>query len=126
MAGTTRDAVDSPFENQYGRYLFIDTAGIRRKSRVDDRIEKFSVLRAQMAIERADVCLILIDAPGGRHRAGHQDRRYGPRGGQGSVVVVNKWDLVEKDGKTMDRMRKDVLRGPEFHVLCPGYCLFPP
>ena len=119
MAGTTRDAVDSPFENQYGRYLFIDTAGIRRKSRVDDRIEKFSVLRAQMAIERADVCLILIDAREGVTEQDTKIAGMAHEAGKASVVVVNKWDLVEKDGKTMDRMRKDVLRDLSFMSYAP-------
>ncbi len=119
VAGTTRDAVDSPFENQYGRYLFIDTAGIRRKSRVDDRIEKFSVLRAQMAIERADVCLILIDAREGVTEQDTKIAGMAHEAGKASVVVVNKWDLVEKDGKTMDRMRKDVLRDLSFMSYAP-------
>ena len=83
MAGTTRDAIDSYFENEKGKFCFIDTAGMRKKSKVDDRIEKFSVLRSTMAIERSDVCLHSNRRPGGGHRAGHQGGRPGPRGGQG-------------------------------------------
>ena len=101
LAGTTRDAVDTPFENQYGRYVFIDTAGIRRKSRVEERVEKFSVMRAQLAIERADVCLILID---GRDGVTEQDTKIAGlahEAGKASIIVVNKWDLVEKETGTM-------------------------
>ena len=110
VAGTTRDAVDTPFENEYGKYVFIDTAGIRRKSRVDDRIEKFSVMRAQLAIERADVCIIMLDARDGVTEQDTKIAGMAHEAGKASIIVVNKWDLVEKDGKTMDRMRKDVYR----------------
>lgn len=119
MAGTTRDAVDSPFENQYGKYLFIDTAGIRRRSRVDDRVEKFSVLRAQMAIERSDVCLIMIDAREGVTEQDTKIAGMAHEAGKASIVVVNKWDLVEKDSKTMDNMRKEVLRDLGFMSYAP-------
>ncbi len=119
MAGTTRDAVDTPFENQHGKYVFIDTAGIRRKSRVDDRIEKFSVMRAQLAIERADVCLIMIDAREGVTEQDTKIAGMAHESGKASVVIVNKWDLVEKDGKTMDKMRKEVLRDLSFMSYVP-------
>ena len=119
MAGTTRDAVDTPLENQYGRYLFIDTAGIRRKSRVDDRIEKFSVMRAQLAIERADVCLIMIDAREGVTEQDTKIAGLAHEAGKASIVVVNKWDLIEKDSKTMDKMRKDVMRDLSFMSYAP-------
>ncbi|MGI5935919.1 MAG: ribosome biogenesis GTPase Der [Oscillospiraceae bacterium] len=108
IAGTTRDAVDRAFDNEYGKYVFIDTAGIRRKSRIDDRIERFSVMRAQMAIERSDVCLILIDAQEG---VTEQDKKIAGlvhEAGRASIIVVNKWDLVEKDAKTMDKMRQQI------------------
>jgi len=108
VPGTTRDAVDSLFENEYGAFNFIDTAGIRRKSRVDERIEKYSVMRAQMAIERSDVCLILID---GNEGVTEQDTKIAGLvhdAGKASVIVVNKWDIVEKDSKTMDRMREKI------------------
>jgi len=119
VAGTTRDAVDSYFENKYGKYLFIDTAGIRRKSKVDDRIEKFSVMRAQMAIERADVCLIMIDAREGVTEQDTKIAGLAHEAGKASIIVVNKWDLVEKDGKTMDRMRKDIQRDLSFMPYAP-------
>ena len=119
VAGTTRDAVDSLFENEQGRFMFIDTAGIRKKSRVDDRIEKFSVMRAEMAVERADVCLIMIDA---RDGVTEQDTKVAGlvhEAGKASVIVVNKWDLVDKDTHTMDKMRKDVMRDLAFMGYAP-------
>ena len=84
-------------ENKYGKYIFIDTAGIRRKSKVDDRIEKFSVMRAQLAIERADVCLIMIDAREGVTEQDTKIAGLAHEAGKASIIVVNKWDLVEKD-----------------------------
>ena len=119
MAGTTRDAVDTPFENKYGKYVFIDTAGIRRRSKVDDRIEKFSVMRAKLAIDRADVCLIMIDAREGVTEQDTKVAGLAHEAGKASVVVVNKWDLVDKDGKTMDKMRKDVMRDLSFMSYAP-------
>ena len=108
IAGTTRDAIDSRFDNDYGKYVFIDTAGIRRKSRVDDRIEKFSVMRAQLAIERADVCLIMLDAREGVTEQDTKIAGLAHEAGKASIVIVNKWDLIEKDDKTMDKLRKRV------------------
>ena len=119
LAGTTRDAVDTAFENKYGKYVFIDTAGIRRRSKVDDRIEKFSVMRAKLAIDRADVCLIMIDARDGVTEQDTKIAGLAHEAGKASVVVVNKWDLIEKDGKTMDKMRKDVLRDLAFMSYAP-------
>ncbi|MEG1460529.1 MAG: ribosome biogenesis GTPase Der, partial [Oscillospiraceae bacterium] len=119
VAGTTRDAVDSMFENEFGKYLFIDTAGIRRKSRVDDRIERFSVMRAQLAIERCDVCLIMIDAREGVTEQDTKVAGLAHEAGKASIVVVNKWDLIEKDTKTMDIMRKDVMRDLSFMSYAP-------
>lgn len=119
VAGTTRDAVDTPFENEYGKYVIIDTAGIRRKSRVDDRIEKFSVMRAQMAVDRADVCLIMIDATEGVTEQDTKVAGMAHEAGKASIIVVNKWDLVEKDGKTMDIMRADVMRDLSFMTYAP-------
>lgn len=119
VAGTTRDAVDTRIENKYGRYNFIDTAGIRRKSKVDDRIEKFSVMRAQLAIERADVCLIMIDA---REGVTDQDTKIAGlahEAGKASIIVVNKWDLIDKETGTMEKMRKDVLRDLSFMSYAP-------
>lgn len=119
VAGTTRDAVDSRVDNKYGKYVFIDTAGIRRKSKVDDRIEKFSVMRAQLAIERADVCLIMIDAREGVTEQDTKIAGLAHEAGKASIVIVNKWDLVEKDSKTMDTMRKDVMRDLSFMSYAP-------
>ena len=119
MAGPTRDAVDSFFENKLGKYLFIDTAGMRKKSKVDDRIEKFSVLRATMAIERADVCLILIDANEGVTEQDTKVAGLAHEAGKACIIVVNKWDAVEKDDKTMDRMREDVRRDLAYMTYAP-------
>ncbi len=110
VAGTTRDAIDSYFENETGKYVFIDTAGMRKKAKVDESIERYSVLRAQMAIERSDVCLILIDAQDGVTEQDTKVAGMAHDAGKASIIVVNKWDLVEKDGKTMDRMREDIRR----------------
>ena len=110
IAGTTRDAVDTMFENEQGRYMFIDTAGIRRKSKVDEKIEKFSVMRSQLAVERADVCIIMIDARDGVTEQDTKVAGLAHEAGKACIIVVNKWDLVEKDGKTMDRMREDIRR----------------
>lgn len=119
VAGTTRDAVDSYYENTTGKYLLIDTAGMRKKSKVDDRIEKFSVLRATMAIERCDVCLILIDANEGVTEQDTKVAGLAHEAGKACIIVVNKWDTIEKDGKTMDRMREDVRRDLAYMTYAP-------
>lgn len=119
MAGTTRDAMDSYFENQKGKYLFIDTAGMRKKSKVDDRIEKFSVLRATMAIERADVCLILVDANEGVTEQDTKVAGLAHEAGKACIIVVNKWDAIEKDDKTMDHMRQDIRRDLSYMTYAP-------
>lgn len=119
VAGTTRDAVDSYFENEQGKFLFIDTAGMRKKSKVDDRIEKFSVLRATMAIERSDVCLILIDANEGVTEQDTKVAGLAHEAGKACIIVVNKWDAIEKDDKTMDRMREDVRRDLSYMTYAP-------
>ncbi len=108
MAGTTRDAVDSYFENEVGKFVFIDTAGMRKKSKVHDEIEKFSVLRAAMAIERADVCLIMIDANEGVTEQDTKVAGMAHEAGKACIIVVNKWDAIEKDDKTMDKMREKI------------------
>ena len=95
VAGTTRDAVDTKLENEYGSFVFIDTAGIRRKSRVNEQIEKYSVLRAQMAIERADVCLIMIDASVGVTEQDEKIAGLAHEAGKASILVINKWYLIE-------------------------------
>ena len=119
VAGTTRDAVDSEFENQYGKYLLIDTAGIRRKSKVEERVERFSVMRAQLAIERADVCLIMIDARDGVTDQDTKIAGLAHEAGKASIVIVNKWDLVEKETGTMEKMRKDIMRDLSFMSYAP-------
>ncbi|MCC8357151.1 MAG: ribosome biogenesis GTPase Der [Oscillospiraceae bacterium] len=119
MPGTTRDAVDTPLENQYGSYLFIDTAGIRRKSKVNDRVEKFSVMRAQLAIERSDVCLIMLDAREGVTEQDTKIAGLAHEAGKASIIVVNKWDLVEKETNTMERMRQAVKRDLSFMDYAP-------
>ncbi len=119
VAGTTRDAVDTLYENQYGRYMLIDTAGIRRKSKVDERVEKFSVMRAQLAIERADVCIIMIDARDGVTEQDTKIAGLAHEAGKASIVVVNKWDLVDKETGTMEKMRKDIMRDLSFMSYAP-------
>jgi GTP-binding protein len=119
MAGTTRDAVDTMVENQYGKYMFIDTAGIRRKSKVEERVEKFSVMRAQMAIERADVCIIMLDAREGVTEQDTKIAGIAHEAGKASIVVVNKWDLVDKETGTMEKMRKDIMRDLSFMSYAP-------
>ncbi len=119
VAGTTRDAIDSRFENEKGKYVFIDTAGMRKKSRVEEAIEKYSVLRAQMAIDRCDVCLILIDATEGVTEQDTKVAGLAHEEGKASIIVVNKWDLVEKDGKTMDKMRQEIRRDLSYMTYAP-------
>ena len=119
VAGTTRDAVDTPFENKSGKYVFIDTAGIRRQSRVEERVEKFSVMRAQLAIQRADVCLIMIDAREGVTEQDTKIAGMAHEAGKASIVIVNKWDLVEKETGTMEKLRKTILGDLSFMSYAP-------
>ncbi len=106
IAGTTRDAIDTNVENEYGQFVFIDTAGLRRHSKVEDDIERYSVLRARMAVDRADVCVIMIDATEGFTEQDSKVAGLAHEQGKASVIVVNKWDAVAKDGKTMQEYRK--------------------
>ena len=119
VAGTTRDAIDSYYENEKGKFIFIDTAGMRKKSRVDEDIEKYSVLRATMAIDRSDVCLIMIDATEGVTEQDTKVAGMAHEAGKASIIVVNKWDLVEKDGKTMDHIRQQVRQDLAFMPYAP-------
>ncbi|MBR2491792.1 MAG: ribosome biogenesis GTPase Der [Ruminiclostridium sp.] len=119
MAGTTRDAVDSYFENEVGKFIFIDTAGMRKKSKVHDEIEKFSVLRAAMAIERADVCLIMIDANEGVTEQDTKVAGMAHEAGKACIIVVNKWDAIEKDDKTMDKMREKIRQDLAYMTYAP-------
>jgi len=119
IAGTTRDAIDTHVSNKYGDFIFIDTAGLRRKSKVDDAIEKYSVLRAQMAVERADVCVIMIDGVEGFTEQDSKVAGIAHEKGKACIIAVNKWDAVEKDDKTMDKMRKQLMVDFSFMPYAP-------
>ena len=108
IAGTTRDAVDTPFENEHGKFTFIDTAGIRRQSKIDDKIEKYSVLRANMAVERADVCLLMIDAGTGITDQDTKIAGIAHEAGKPTIIVVNKWDSIEKDNSTVNNFNERI------------------
>ena len=119
IAGTTRDSTDTLIENENGSFLFIDTAGLRRKSRVDERIEKYSVIRAKMAIERADVCVIMIDALEGFTEQDSKVAGLAHEAGKACIIAVNKWDAYEKDGKTMQNYRKKLENDFSFMSYAP-------
>ena len=119
IAGTTRDAIDTEVENAYGHFILIDTAGLRRRNKVDDSIEKYSVIRAQMAIERADVCVIMIDATVGFTDQDSKVAGLAHEAGKGCVIAVNKWDAVEKDGNTMTAYRKKLEEDFSFMSYAP-------
>ena len=108
IAGTTRDSIDSRVTNSHGEFVFIDTAGIRRKNKVDSAIEKYSIIRAKMAIERCDVCVIMIDAQEGPTEQDTKIAGMAHEAGKGCIICVNKWDAVEKDDKTMNEFRKQL------------------
>ncbi|MBR3356093.1 MAG: ribosome biogenesis GTPase Der [Oscillospiraceae bacterium] len=119
VAGTTRDSIDVNVENEIGKFVFIDTAGMRRKSRVDDKIEQFSVMRALAAVDRANVCVIMIDATEGFAEQDSKIAGYAHEQGKGCIICVNKWDLVEKDGKTMQEQRKKYENDFSFMAYAP-------
>lgn len=119
IAGTTRDAIDSSFENEFGKYVFIDTAGIRRKSKVNESIEKFSVMRTLLAIERADVCLMMIDATEGVTDQDAKIAGEAHEAGKGIILVINKWDAVEKDTYTIEQFKKDVYNKLSYLTYAP-------
>ena len=108
IAGTTRDAIDSYFENDKGKYVLIDTAGIRKKNKVNERIEKYSVIRSLLAIERADVCLMMIDANEGVTEQDTKIAGEAHEAGKGVIIVVNKWDEIEKETGTLEKYKKEV------------------
>ena len=108
IAGTTRDSIDTSFKNKYGKYIFVDTAGIRRKNKVYDTLEKYSVLKAMNAIEKSDVCLIMIDATEGVTEQDEKIAGLAHEAGKGVIIVINKWDLVEKETNTMAVYKKKV------------------
>lgn len=119
IAGTTRDAIDTYFENEHGRYNFIDTAGIRRQSKVDERVEKFSVLRAKMAVERADVCLIMIDGKEGITEQDEKIAGLAHEAGKASIICVNKWDDVDKDNATTNEYVKKITNALSYMTYAP-------
>ena len=119
IPGTTRDAIDTRVENEFGKFNFIDTAGIRRQSKVEDRIEKFSVLRAHMAVERADVCLIMIDANEGITEQDEHIAGIAHEAGKASIVIVNKWDLIEKDNSTTNTFTRNVTNALSYMTYAP-------
>ena len=108
IAGTTRDAIDSKFENKYGKYIFIDTAGLRRHSKIEEKIEKYSVIRTEISIERSDVCILMIDANDG---VTEQDAKIAGKAhdaGKAVIIAINKWDEYEKENGTLEKYKKDV------------------
>ena len=119
VAGTTRDSVDADVDNAHGKFTFIDTAGIRKKSKVEEKIEKFSVMRSLMAVERADVCVIMIDATEGVTEQDTKVAGEAHNAGKACIVVVNKWDLVEKDGSTMKEYTLRVREGLAYMPYAP-------
>ena len=119
IAGTTRDATDTAVENEYGKFVFIDTAGLRRKSKVDDAIEKYSVIRARMAVERANVCVIMIDGTEGFTEQDSKVAGIAHELGKACIIAVNKWDAVEKDGETMQKERKKLMNDFSFMSYAP-------
>ena len=119
IAGTTRDSIDTRFENEHGKYNFIDTAGIRRQARVEDRVEKFSVLRAKMAVERAQVCLLVIDANEGVTEQDEKIAGIAHEAGKAVIICVNKWDLIEKDNSTVNSYTKDVYDALSYMTYAP-------
>ena len=119
IPGTTRDAIDTYVEKDGQKYLFIDTAGIRKKSKVNEKVEKYSVLRSYAAIERADICLIMLDGTEGVTEQDTKIAGYAHNEGKASIFVINKWDIIEKDDKTMDRMKLEVREGFSYMMYAP-------
>ena len=119
IPGTTRDAVDSVKENKYGKFVFIDTAGLRKKSKVNENIERYSVVRSYMAVDRADVILIMIDANEGVTEQDTKIAGFAHERGKASVIVVNKWDIVEKDDKTMNKIKEKVVEDLKYMSYAP-------
>ncbi len=119
VAGTTRDAIDSAYENEFGKYIFIDTAGIRRKCKVKENIEKYSIMRSNLAIERADVCIMLIDATEGVSEQDSKIIGEAHEAGKGIIIAVNKWDEVEKDNNTTEKVKKEIYNELPFAGYAP-------
>ncbi len=119
VAGTTRDAIDTEVENEHGKFVFIDTAGIRRNAKIDSKIEHYSVLRAKAAVERADVCVLMVDATQGVTEQDERIAGIAHESGKPSIIVINKWDLVEKDSKTVDKFTQDVYEHLSYMTYAP-------
>ena len=119
IPGTTRDAIDTYFENEHGKYNFIDTAGIRRHSKVDDKIEKISVLRAKMAVERADVCILMVDANEGVTDQDEKIAGIAHEAGKATIICINKWDSIDKDNSTTNEFTKDVYNSLSYMTYAP-------
>ena len=119
IAGTTRDAIDSEFENEYGKYVFIDTAGIRRKSKIDDNLEKYSIVRSLLAVKRSDVCLLMIDANDGVTAQDATIAGEAHEAGKGIIIVVNKWDEYEKESGTLEKYKKDIYNKLSYLLYAP-------
>ena len=119
IAGTTRDAIDSYYENENGKYIFIDTAGLRKKNKIKDDIERYSIIRTMFAIERSDVCLIMIDANEGVTEQDAKVAGEAHEAGKGIVIVVNKWDEIEKDNHTLEEFKKDVYQKLAYLTYAP-------
>ena len=119
IAGTTRDAIDSYFENEFGKYKFIDTAGVRRKSKIKESIEKFSIMRTLLAIERSDVCLMMIDANEGVTDQDAKIAGEAHEAGKGIILVVNKWDEIEKNNNTTEKFKKEIYNRLSYLTYAP-------
>ncbi len=119
IAGTTRDAIDSYYENENGKYVFIDTAGLRRKNKIKDDIERYSIIRTMLAIERADVCLMMVDATEGVTDQDAKIAGEAHEAGKGIIIVVNKWDEIEKDNHTLENFKKDVYQKLAYLTYAP-------
>ena len=119
VAGTTRDAIDSDVENEHGKYVFIDTAGIRKTGKIEDSIEKYSILRAEMAVDRADVCLIVVDATEGVTAQDERVAGIAHESGKTCIIIINKWDLVEKETGTLENYRKEVYEKLAYMTYAP-------
>jgi len=119
IAGTTRDAIDTEYKNEFGNYVFIDTAGIRRKNKVEENIEKYSVIRSLLAVERADVCILMLDATEGVTSQDAKIAGEAHEAGKGIIIVVNKWDEVEKDNQTIEEYKKDIYNKLSYLLYAP-------
>jgi len=119
IAGTTRDAIDTEFENESGKYVFIDTAGVRKKSKIKENIEKYSIMRTLLAIERADVCLMMIDAKDGVTDQDAKIAGEAHEAGKGVIIVVNKWDAVEKETGTLEKYKKEIYQKLKYLSYAP-------